>query len=195
MCLLAGWATGLWDLAIPLGITVELLWLDSVAMGNIIQPFSGLTFLLLFPICSQLTWTRPGVLLLPLVLCMMAGYLGAYAEMRYRIRCNRLLELVPGVQDENATVTPERLCLYGLAGRIAWHFLLYISCYAVICFVVSSLLFMGSYPVLTVLDWPLLFALATIGAVLSLRNRRAYALCGLGICLVLLASASGFIAL
>lgn len=195
MCLLAGWATGFWDLALPLGITVELLWLDAVAMGNIIQPFSGLTFLLLFPICYQLTWTQPGVLLLPLLMSMMAGYIGAYAEMRYRIRCNRLLEFVPGAQDEDASVTPERLCLLGLAGRIAWHFLLYVICYAVICFVVSSLLYYGIYPVLTVLDWPLVFALATIGAVLSLRNRRAYALCGLGIAIILLAAVLGIVRL
>ncbi len=195
LSLLAGYFTNLWDLAIPLGITVELLWLDVVAMGSIIQPFSGLTFLLLFPICAQLTWTQPGVLLLPLVLSMMAGCLGSYAELRYRIRCNRLLELVPAAPEDTPCTSPERLCLCGLLGRIAWHFVLYLGCYAVICFVVSSLLLFGAYPVLTILDWPFLFAIATIGAVLSLRDRRAYAACGASLMLILLAAGLGLVQL
>ena len=48
LSLVAAFATDLWDVALPLGITLELLWLDVVAMGSIIQPFGGMAFLLLF---------------------------------------------------------------------------------------------------------------------------------------------------
>ncbi len=171
--------TGLWDVALPLGITLELLWLDVVSMGSIIQPFSGMAFLLLFPLCATCTWTQPGVLLLPMVMCMVAAHLGAFCELRYRISRNSLLELVPAGPGEVPETTPEQLCLYCLVGRIIWHCLLYLACYAVICLVVVFLLSQGIYPGIGTLNWPFVYALASIGAVLSLRERRAYLVFGL----------------
>lgn len=202
LSIMAGYITGFWEVALPLGITLELLWLDVVALGSIIQPFSAMAFLLLFPICAKLTWTQPGVLLLPLVLCMMAAHLGTLCELRYRISRNSLLDLVPQAVTQTASaenpltgrpvatnpevVTPETLCLYCLVGRAIWHALLYITCYGVICAIVALLLTEGIYPVLPSLDWPFVYAMATIGAVLSLRERRAYMVCGLSLTAIVL---------
>lgn len=177
LSMIAGYATGLWDIALPLGITLELLWLDVVAMGSIIQPFSGMAFLLLFPICAKLMWTQPGIMLLPLVLSMIAAHIGSLCELRYRISRNSLLELVTPSANEQSDATPENLCLYCIIGRAIWHGLLYLVCYAGICLIVSFLLMADLYPPLASLDWPFVFAMATIGAVLSLRERTAYLIC------------------
>ncbi len=187
LSLMAGLATGLWDVCLPLGITLELLWLDIVAMGSIIHPFSGMAFLLLFPLCAAFAWTQPGVLLLPLVLCMTAAHLGAMCELRYRIHQNGLLDLVTRFlsgedpRKHRFLCSPERILFHCLAGRVLWHVLFYLSAYAVICFIVTSLLEADLYPVLPRLQWGLVYAMAAIGAVLSLRERRAYAVCALGI--------------
>lgn len=231
LALLAGFATGLWDVALPMGIALELLWLDVVAMGAIIQPFGGMAFLLLFPLAAKLSWTLPGVLLLPLVICMMAAHLGAFCEMRYRVHCNRLLDVaardlglaVDGPDDgpevRGAALTggvacalsaaadttdscrttepagtdtqtaacalpaasPEALILKCVAGRALWHGLLYLASWTVLCFAVSTLLELDLYPVLPELEWVLVHILAIIGAVLSLRERRAYVVCAFAI--------------
>ncbi len=161
------------------------MWLDVLPMGSIIQPFAGMAFLLLFPLCTIFGWTQPGILLLPLVLCMVAAHLGALCELRYRISRNSLLETIPEGTVDTASRTPEELCLYCLTGRMIWHGLLYMGCYFVISFVVVFLLNEGMYPVLPVLRWPFVYALATIGAVLSLRDRRAYVVCAMGFAAIL----------
>ena len=183
LSLVTAWLTDLWDVAIPLGITLELLWLDVIAMGSVIQPFGGMAYLLLFPLCATLSWTQPGVLLLPLVLSMLAAHVGALCELRYRVRQNVLLDRVGGLLEHNDPAlplpTPEALVARSLVGRIVWHALLYLSCYAILCLVVASLLEAGLYPVLPSLEWGFVYALAIIGAVLSLRERRAYIICGI----------------
>lgn len=207
LSLVAAFATDLWDVALPLGITLELLWLDIVAMGSIIQPFGGMAFLLLFPLCATLSWTQPGVLLLPLVLCMVAAHIGAYCELRYRIQQNCLLDMVArmlaregdtgkadnpveqATEDQEENI-PERLLHQCFVGRILWHALLYLASYAILCLVVSTLIDWNIYPVLPNLQWVFVYALATIGAILSLRQRRAYILCGLSI-LVIVALLTG----
>lgn len=240
LSLVAAFATDLWDVALPLGITLELLWLDVVAMGSIIQPFGGMAFLLLFPLSATLSWTQPGVLLLPLVLCILAAHIGAYCELKYRIQQNCLLDRVsrmlameseasevrdamacaaesPDIrktlqnlpasdvkdaQDTDASAArepmdpgaeqniPESLLHQCFVGRICWHVLLYLASYAILCLVVSTLIEWNLYPVLPNLQWVFVYALATIGAILSLRQRRAYIVCGLSI-LVIVALLAG----
>lgn len=182
---MTAYLTDLWDVALPLGITLELLWLDVIAMGSVIQPFGGMAYLLLFPLCATLTWTQPGVLLLPLILSMVAAHVGAFCELRYRVYQNVLLDRVGGLLEQNDLAlpipTPEALVARSLFGRVVWHALLYLASYAVLCLVVAGLLDAGLYPVLPSLEWGFVYALAIIGAVLSLRERRAYLICGISI--------------
>lgn len=204
LSLIAAFATDLWDIALPLGITLELLWLDIVAMGSIIQPFGGMAFLMLFPLCATLSWTQPGVLLLPLVLCMVAAHIGSWCELKYRIQQNCLLDQVavylrlsesatsPGTTERKlAQNLPEHLVRQCFVGRVCWHALLYLVSYAILCLVVSTLIEWNLYPVLPNLQWVFIYALATIGAILSLRERRAYVLCGLGILIIVALLAGG----
>ena len=224
LSLVAAFATDLWDVALPLGITLELLWLDVVAMGSIIQPFGGMAFLLLFPLSATLSWTQPGVLLLPLVLCILAAHLGAYCELKYRIQQNCLLDRVsrmlaresetgevmactvespdirktlpnrPPCAVKNAQTEqniPESLLRECFVGRICWHILLYLASYSILCLVVSTLIDWNLYPVLPNLQWVFVYALAAIGAILSLRQRRAYIVCGLSILVIVALLAGG----
>ena len=43
-----GGLSGQWQPALSLGIVVELLWLDVIALGSVVPPFGTLAFLLLF---------------------------------------------------------------------------------------------------------------------------------------------------
>ena len=86
---------------------------------------------------------------------------------------------------------PESLLHQCFVGRICWHVLLYLASYAILCLVVSTLIEWNLYPVLPNLQWVFVYALATIGAILSLRQRRAYIVCGLSILVIVALLAGG----
>lgn len=163
-------------------------------MGSIIHPFGGMAFLLLFPICSTLGWTQPGVIMLPLVMAMLAAYLGSILELRFRIRQNRLLEAAAhwsSCEDEAAGTfpsgnTPEKLVCLCIAGRALQHALLYAAIYTVMAGVISWLLAIGLYPRLPALSWTFVYVAALVGAVLSLREHRAYLVLGMAFCVMAL---------
>ncbi len=155
---------------------MELVWLDVIALGSIIPPFAGMAFLLLFPLCSALSWTQPGLVLLPIIYCMMVAHTGSFLELRYRVRMNRLLE---PVEKEGPALSLEAMVHACARTRAIWHAIFYLAAYALLCALVVFLLNNRIYPVLPALEWPLVYALAVTGAVLSLRERRAYVVCGL----------------
>ena len=173
--MLAGLATGRWELALALGIAFELVWLDAVAMGGIIPPFAGMAFLLVFPLASALGWTEPGPILLPFVAAMLAASLGSLLEQRARLLQNAWLETGLTLDEGEAPAqTPERIVLRAALRRMAWHAGLYAACYAAMAFGTAFLLSHGLYPAMPDLPWAAVFALAMLGAVLSLRIQRAY---------------------
>ena len=172
--MIAGCATGHWDLAIALGIAFELVWLDSVAMGGVIPPFAGLAFLLVFPLALALGWSEPGPLLLPMVGAMLAAMLGSLLEQRFRLRQNDVLEAgVTLDEGEEPAQTPERIVKRAIVQRMLWHAGLYLASYAAISLGVALLLSLGLYPAMPDLPWPAVFVLALLGAVLSLRHKGA----------------------
>ncbi|MBR4746672.1 MAG: PTS sugar transporter subunit IIC [Desulfovibrio sp.] len=172
--MIAGCATGHWDLAIALGIAFELVWLDSVAMGGVIPPFAGLAFLLVFPLALALGWSEPGPLLLPMVGAMLAAMLGSLLEQRFRLRQNDVLEAgVTLDEGEEPAQTPERIVKRAIVQRMLWHAGLYLASYAAIALGVALLLSLGLYPAMPDLPWPAVYVLALLGAVLSLRHKGA----------------------
>lgn len=180
LALAAGLVTQDWYVALPLGITLELFWLDVIALGGIIHPFAGMAFLLVFPICSTLAWSQPSTVMFPLFMAVLAGQLGAFTELRFRIRSNRLLEQLsctgaPAAGGRGAVpCTPEKMVRACIVGRLVWHTALYAACYLVMTAFICLLLENGLYPTIPGLPWTFVYAAALVGAVLSLRERHAY---------------------
>ena len=172
--MIAGCATGHWELAIALGIAFELVWLDAVAMGGVIPPFAGLAFQLVFPLALALGWSEPGPLLLPMVAAMLAAMLGSFLEQRFRLRQNAVLEAgVTLDEGEEPAQTPERIVKRAIVQRMLWHAVLYLASYTAIALAVALLLSLGLYPAMPDLPWPAVYVLALLGAVLSLRHKGA----------------------
>ena len=167
MALIAGICTSDWALALSLGIILELLWLDVLELGSVVPPFGSLSFLLLFPLAVHFGLNQPGELLLPLILVMLAAYLGAFLERSLRIHENRLVDRVEAwCAGDGFTLAPAGAVLRVALLRAFLQFLLF-------C-LLAVLTARQALPQLLVLNWPMLYAAALMGAVLSLRTHRAY---------------------
>ena len=175
LALIAGICTSDWALAPSLGIILELLWLDVLELGSVVPPFGSLSFLLLFPLAVHFGLNQPGELLLPLILVMLAAYLGAFLERSLRIHENRLVDRVEAwCAGDGFTLAPAGAVLRVALLRAFLQFLLYALCYALLFCLLAVLTARQALPQLLVLNWPMLYAAALMGAVLSLRTHRAY---------------------
>ena len=139
-----------------------------------------MAFLLIYPICATFGWSEPANIVFPLILAVMAAHTGSFMELRYRIRSNGLLEAAAqfGMPRSAAAgggpCTPERLVRMCIVGRMAWHAALYAVYYLTMITVTCLLLDKGLYPSIPALPWTFVYAAALVGAVLSLREHRAY---------------------
>ena len=146
-------------------------------------PFGSLSFLLLFPLASHFWLNRPGPLLLTLILVILAAYLGGFMERSLRIHENYLVDRVEAwCAGDCFALTPGQAVLHVVLLRAFWQFMLYVVCYALLFCLIAVLSARQALPQLSILSWPMLYGAALMGAVLSLRTRRAYMVlaCSLG---------------
>lgn len=176
LALLTGFFSSDWSLALPLGIILELLWLDALELGSIVPPYGSLSFLLVFPICRYFGLDNPGPALLPLILSMMAAYAASWCEQGQRIGQNYMLAAVIAWSEGRAEgMSPGRAVLVAGMRRALWQIFLYGMCFSLIFALVKALVSRSLVPALPVVTWPALYVAALLGAVLSLRTRQAYA--------------------
>lgn len=176
LALIAGFCTSDWTVALALGITLELLWLDVLELGSVVPPFSGLGFLLLFPLAAHFGWNQPGPLLLPLLLVMLAAYAESFMELRQRAAQNLLVDRVAvWCEGGGCGLSPGQAVVRATLYRAFRQFLLYAVCYSLIFSLLSVLRAWQATPLLPFLTWPMVFAASLLGAILSLRTRQAYA--------------------
>lgn len=179
LAMIAGFLTDQWSVALPIGITLELLWQDVIAMGTVIHPFGGMAFLLLFPFSRTLHFIDAGSMLLPLIVAMLCAQAGSWLEQRYRVYENRFL---PGM--EGPDPHPERIVRRSMLFRAGMHAVLYAASYVVLCGTVCGLLALGVYPVIPELSWTFVYAAALSGALLAIRSRTAYVAFVLGVAVI-----------
>ena len=148
LAMIAGFVTDQWSVALPIGITLELLWQDVIAMGTVIHPFGGMAFLLLFPFARTAHFVDAGSMLLPLILAMLCAQAGSWLEQRYRIYEDRFL---PDM--EAADPHPEKVVYQSILRRAGMHAILYAVSYTLLCGVVCTLLALGVYPIIPDLSW------------------------------------------
>lgn len=179
LAMIAGFVTDQWSVALPIGITLELLWQDVIAMGTVIHPFGGMAFLLLFPFARTAHFVDAGSMLLPLFLAMLCAQAGSWLEQRYRIYEDRFL---PDM--EAADPHPEKVVYQSILRRAGMHAILYAVSYTLLCGVVCTLLALGVYPIIPDLSWTFVYAAALSGALLAIRSRTAYIAFLMGLCVI-----------
>jgi len=171
---LLGGLSGQWQPALSLGIVVELLWLDVIALGSVVPPFGTLAFLLLFPLSIIPGWSEAHQFLAPLMFAVFAAYGASYAERYQRVALNPLVDLVTAWFSSGRGCTPGQAVALGAVVRAAWQFSLYMLCYVALwlaCDLLGEAIFLFEGQ----MGWPVLFAASMVGGILSLRTRRAYA--------------------
>ena len=182
-----GLLTGDWLLALPLGITLELLWLDVVPLGSVVPPQGVLSFLLMFPLARQYGWSAPGALLFPLLLAVFAAYAAAFAERSQRVLLNHVMPAVEDFCRTGRGCPPSGALLLGIGLRACWQFILYLCCFVLLALVFEGLDSQRRGPLLRTINWPMMYVAAMMGAVLSLRVRRSYSVLLASLCLAAVA--------
>ena len=163
-------------MALPLGIIIELLWLDALELGSVVPPYGSLSFLLVFPICRHFGLDNPGPALLPLILSMMAAYAASWCEQRQRVSQNGMVDaVVVWCNGRTGGMSPGRAVLVAGLRRVLWQFVLYGVCFSLIFILFKTLFSHHAAPALPLVTWSALYVAALLGAVLSLRTRQAYA--------------------
>lgn len=174
-------------MVLPAGIVLELVWLDVVPLGSVVPPLNFLSFWLFVPLCLHYRWTTPEALILPLFLALGCAYAGSWLERRLRVCHDTGLEPVQRwLAVAGAGQSPCRLTYKAIGQRFIVHMLLYAGLALLYMQGVAWLYARNWLPVAVGLTWPMVYAVAAVGAVLSLRTQRAYILLGFLLVLIVL---------
>jgi len=180
--------------AVPLALFFELFWLDLIPIGSYVPPMPGFPYLILLALASAMGWTEPTALAFPLAVLMPLAYVIPVLEYRQRnwqkYASTQLVTLAesPRPLDGLPGRLLARSSLQQIVGGLLVFVLAYVTAHYIFSFVNNSLN-SGSERGLIPLDvnWSILYAIAAIGALLSLRIKRAYsvfALCMAGMLLL-----------
>lgn len=171
--------------SLAIGIFFELFWLDLFPAGTFIPPHAPAATLTTLALASRLGAVEPRVVLLAILLGLPMSWLGARLDQVRREFENRNYNRVLQDARKPADFHPERVVLASLAVLCALHFLVFGLCLGLLDWLAGLIepLWLDLFADLPV-SWPWLWLAASLGAVLSLRWRRAYALLTLGVAVV-----------
>ncbi|MDL2207308.1 hypothetical protein LJB82_01125 [Desulfovibrio sp. OttesenSCG-928-M16] len=170
--------------AVPLAIFFELFWLDLFHLGGFIPPMAAFPYLLLLALAAHFGWTSPTELAFPLAASLPLAHIVTLYEYLLRKRQGRSSDLLllkaggheplgrlPGLMVYKAS-------FYYVAVGLALFAALYWLCLHLFNL---PLVRRNVFFPLNV-DWAVLYAIAAIGALLSLRIRKVYL--AFGLCMV-----------
>lgn len=173
--MLWGVCTGDYALALPLAIFFELFWLDVIPIGSYIPPMPAFSYLILLSLASTFGWTSPESITFPLAMTLPLAHLipllensqrsyqrAAYSRLVGEARKNRVLGSLPG-----------KLLLISALQQIIAGWLCFFTI-AIFLTYLFSRKFMQDVLIPLSIGWTELYTIALIGALLSLRIRRAY---------------------
>lgn len=170
--------TGDFSPALPLALFFELFWLDLFPIGGYIPPMAAFPYLLLLSFSSQFGWAQPSALAFPLAAVLPLAYLIPYAESWQRDYQKYASSRLIRQAWKNAPLgrLPGRRIAVSALQQLFMAVILFSVVYLV-CYYLLSLDMVESGAVgLVPLDvgWPVLYFIAAIGSLLSLRIKRAY---------------------
>ena len=175
--------------ALPLALFFELFWLDFIPHGSYIPPMPGFPYLILLALASPMGWTDPAALAFPLAVAMPLAYAIPFLEYRQRdLQKNASTKLIALADNPRPLKDmPGRLVAHSCLQQAGGGLLVFLSTYALAYCVFSFVPYGRGGLIALNIDWSILYAIAAIGALLSLRIKRAYsvfALCMAGLLLL-----------
>lgn len=163
---------------LPLALFFELFWLDLFPIGSYSPPMAAFPYLIMLSLCEPLGWITPSSIAFPLAIVLPLAYAVPFVEYKLRQRhaqsSNLLVSRAEGTEPLEGL--PGRLILRSCGEHLVVGLLSFCLIYLVMRAGCSLLLFSRNDAGLIPLDvnWPVLYAIAGIGGLLSLRIKRAY---------------------
>jgi PTS system mannose-specific IIC component len=159
---------------LPLALFFELFWLDFIPIGSYIPPMPSFPYIILLSLSGVMGWKEPTALAFPLAVTMPLAYVIPFLEHRQRnLQKNastKLITLAEGPQPLNSF--PGRLVARSFLQQAGGGLLVFLLVYVLVYYIFSFDHDNGFIPL--DVDWSILYAIAAIGALLSLRIKRAY---------------------
>lgn len=164
-----------WQLALGLGVFFELLWLDLFPAGTFIPPHALFAFMLSLIVLTGTDEPSVRQLFVVLLLVCPLAYFGAWLEQRLRARNNlAYTALLTWSRHKSGRAAPHnRLILQALLEywMLFWViFVLGATFLLIVTRLVADWSLVGPQ-----VRWPMVWLIACVGAVLSLRIRSAHA--------------------
>ncbi len=200
-----GFCTDNMSFALSLALVLELFWIDTLRLGIVVPPSGTFSFLLLYPLCLHFQWYLPSLLPIPLIICIMFGFVSSWFErwQRKKNSCyNANLEAwvrqttenpdVCDVQSEKLNtkqvlaLSPSEIIFQSRWSMLWSSALLYVLCWSILYGFFKILQAFYIVPSISLFTWNLLYSIALLGAILSLRTSRTYAFLLLGFCFLFL---------
>ncbi|MGM0758536.1 MAG: PTS sugar transporter subunit IIC [Thermodesulfobacteriota bacterium] len=174
--LIAALLTGQWTQCVGVGIFFELLWLDLFPAGTYLPPQRILSTLLVCCVLSVLSLTWPSLVVIPILCALPAASLGTFLEKRLRlVQSENHTRLVDWAGQSSSVSFPAFMIWTSLGKKIVVESGLFL----VLAVLVTS--FTAAFQsVLSTAQppwdvrWPHLWTVALLGAILSVRIRKAY---------------------
>lgn len=161
--------------ALPLALFFELFWLDLYPIGGFIPPMPAFPYLVLLVLCACFGWESPAVIAFPLALLLPFAYVIPLFETWQRNRLkNDSVAMLEAVERGGVLPTlPGRIIARTAAACLLFGLSLFIAVCLGLTLLFAAVFAHGGLPALR-LSWPVLLAVAALGAVISLRLRRVY---------------------
>lgn len=163
--------------AIPLALCFELFWLDLYPIGGYAPPMPAYPYLLLLIFASVLGWTEPSSIALPLAVSLPLAYIVPFWEYRQRNRQSEASSRLVAQAEAETFLggLPARAVMRSALQQLGLGMLLFWGGYACLAGVLATwriVFARNAYPL--DVGWPVLYAVAAVGAFVALRIRRAY---------------------
>ncbi len=163
----------------------ELFWADAFPAGTYVPPHRILATFLTLMLASALEFNTAGQILPLLLPGLLLAWLGARMEIWLRMRQNSSYDLLWQWSIENGQkFKPEALVQKALAQLAAASAFLYF-CSFLICYYSLQAIYSHWPWEFAAFTWQHLWSIGLLGAILSLRSRRAYKVLALGAALLI----------
>jgi PTS system mannose-specific IIC component len=182
-------ATGDYDICLKIAIFFELAWLDIIPAGTYIPPHLGAAMFTALALTSLHGLTDTGQIALAMTAGIPMAWLGTRLEAKLRIgqgKCHVMAQ--QWAERLGAGPFPERIIYFSMLRSFATSWLFFFVSLIILDLFLRMLLgVLGPLLDQMHVDWPHLWLAASLGGLLALRVRRAYAVFFSGAALVSLA--------
>ncbi len=175
-----GYATHSLHMALPLGIILELFWVDVQRLGTVVPPCASFAFLLIFPCTLLFGWHDPAYVPLPLLLCLALAHAAKWLEHCLRARNDRCIEGVEAwiqaqhtgerkkiTQNISPPLSPAQAVLRAVMRTFLCSAALYVLCFGALYALTHFLAHTHALPHCPHVTWHMLYLCALLGSLVT----------------------------